>query len=480
MTQSHLHAAVPADQHGSYPALAGMAPATTGRRVAGRLLDTALVALAVIVGIALGLGSFMSTMSDYNSSSTVNAAKLNMAIILPYAIPLVFIVAEYFFWAFKGNHIGGYLLGLRNVDVTTGKQAGAQSFGKNLLMGVTSSLTLGIMPLICCFGTVAAGTNRNIYDRWLNAMVIDTKAGRAPNARDQQDPAASATAQTAVATARPAIQPVAMAFQGKNIQTTPVAPPSVSANQPKAPMLQSSSAGANTAPPPPGSQPIASPPLNAPLLIQAPAAASAPVLDLGDPFEAKTAVPNVGVIDVPKPGGAGALIESTPLSGARAKEPETAPAISRAPMVIREMAPAAEVAGVSSDVGQSIDETVISEIGTPSEPRAAELTELVVLLDNSVRLASGQVTLLGRNPIEVANLEDAVVMPIGDDMQLSKTHLAVGVDNDGLWIMDLNSTNGSYIVGTDGAAAKAQPATRTPVPAGAVVRFGSHTIRASR
>lgn len=102
----------------------------------------------------------------------------------------------------------------------------------------------------------------------------------------------------------------------------------------------------------------------------------------------------------------------------------------------------------------------------------------LLVLDDGRRVELGQHNLLGRDP--VANADDgSVALVVIDDPagSVSKTHLSV-VHRDGAWLVtDRYSTNGSAVIGPDGAERAIPPGGSIEAPAGATVRFGARTFR---
>lgn len=95
--------------------------------------------------------------------------------------------------------------------------------------------------------------------------------------------------------------------------------------------------------------------------------------------------------------------------------------------------------------------------------------------DDGVLVEVTGLTLIGREPGAGPN-EDATLVPVADpDRSLSKTHLAVGVDDHGVWVSDRHSTNGTTSVTASGEVALA-PDVRTYVPVGTVIRAGDRSF----
>jgi hypothetical protein len=89
-----------------------------------------------------------------------------------------------------------------------------------------------------------------------------------------------------------------------------------------------------------------------------------------------------------------------------------------------------------------------------------------------VKLAVGAV--IGRNPQDDPEVPGATRIVI-DDMSLSRTHLTVGLDADGVWVVDRNSTNG-VTVRLGSTEFVCTPGDRVDVPPGAVVSFGDRAF----
>ncbi len=59
---------------------------------------------------------------------------------------------------------------------------------------------------------------------------------------------------------------------------------------------------------------------------------------------------------------------------------------------------------------------------------------------------------------------------------VSKTHALIGSDADGVWLIDLHSSNGSEALDSLGASQRAVPGQRLSIPAGSHIRIGTDTI----
>jgi len=86
--------------------------------------------------------------------------------------------------------------------------------------------------------------------------------------------------------------------------------------------------------------------------------------------------------------------------------------------------------------------------------------------------------LLGRNPARPANLPGAYLLPLSDATKtVSKTHAVLEIDGQGIWVTDLDSTNGSQVALPNGGNTHAAPRQRTAVPAGSDLALGDYVIR---
>jgi hypothetical protein len=80
---------------------------------------------------------------------------------------------------------------------------------------------------------------------------------------------------------------------------------------------------------------------------------------------------------------------------------------------------------------------------------------------------------LGRNPVATAVHPGAPVLAVNDERKsVSKTHAMLEVDADGLWVHDLDSTNGVWVIPAGGEPIEVMPGRREAVPAGAVLELG--------
>ena len=104
-----------------------------------------------------------------------------------------------------------------------------------------------------------------------------------------------------------------------------------------------------------------------------------------------------------------------------------------------------------------------------------------ILLDDGRRIALEGLVLLGRNPQPKAGEEDAQLIKIADETRtVSKSHLAVGIDASGVYVVDRGSTNGSTVSTTNGMSSRCRAGEMVRVGDGAIVSIGDHWIEITR
>jgi uncharacterized RDD family membrane protein YckC len=151
-----------------------------------------------------------------------------------------------------------------------------------------------------------------------------------------------------------------------------------------------------------------------------------------------------------------------------------------------ESGPTTVVAGSGPDT--DTDSTDADSTDTdPTDADEPEIDESVVPPEWALRLDDGRdvavdgLVLLGRNPQPRVGEEDATLIKVSDDTRtVSKSHLAVGVDVSGLYVMDRGSTNGTMVTAPDGGQRPCPPGDLVDVPAGSVISFGDHWLEVHR
>jgi uncharacterized RDD family membrane protein YckC len=114
-------------------------------------------------------------------------------------------------------------------------------------------------------------------------------------------------------------------------------------------------------------------------------------------------------------------------------------------------------------------------------PPSEYIQDWSILLDDGRRIALDGLVLLGRNPQPKAGEEDAQLIKIADETRtVSKSHLAVGVDGDGVYVVDRGSTNGSTVSTTNGMSTRCKAGELVRVGEGAIVSIGDHWLEITR
>ena len=112
---------------------------------------------------------------------------------------------------------------------------------------------------------------------------------------------------------------------------------------------------------------------------------------------------------------------------------------------------------------------------------AAPRIEHVLVFEDGSSVRVPEYGLIGRQPEAAPGQTAEVLLALEDpDKLLSKTHLAFGLDAGGVWVMDRNSSNGTTIVGADGAETPLTPGSRVGLEAGVVVRLGGRMFQVRR
>jgi uncharacterized RDD family membrane protein YckC len=205
----------------------------------------------------------------------------------------------------------------------------------------------------------------------------------------------------------------------------------------------------------------------------APARAAAPVGEEGRPGMASATA------------GPGAAQSRAGEQGPAARPP--APGRTAAPVPTRTLQPPVTEDSVRSTPRRSAQPTASSAgshalpplPSVPDDGRPLDQGWFAVLDDGREIEVSG-LLLLGRNPQPRPGEEDAELIKVADETRtVSKTHLSLSVDANGLFVMDRGSTNGTTVTSTRGES--------RPCPAGdvvsvseGIVSFGDHWLRVER
>lgn len=87
---------------------------------------------------------------------------------------------------------------------------------------------------------------------------------------------------------------------------------------------------------------------------------------------------------------------------------------------------------------------------------------------------------LGRNPSPAPGVTGVILAVDDPAKSVSKTHAILEPDAEGLWVHDLDSTNGVWVVPEGEDPVEVIPGTRAAVPAGADLELGDFVIQVER
>lgn len=120
------------------------------------------------------------------------------------------------------------------------------------------------------------------------------------------------------------------------------------------------------------------------------------------------------------------------------------------------------------------DQALVPE---PANP-AASLPRAWATLDSGQRIELSAIMVFGRDPSLSSPDERAVAVP-DPTRSVSRTHLRLGVDEQGLWLEDADSANGTTFIGSDGRPCPAAAGVRVRIPSGTEVLIGDRrfTVR---
>ena len=153
------------------------------------------------------------------------------------------------------------------------------------------------------------------------------------------------------------------------------------------------------------------------------------------------------------------------------------PAIPTAPTAPTALAAPVALAAAAEPIG---DGRIFAPTPAPAGPAPVPAATLVMDTGQRIALVAPR-TLLGRAPVAVAPWEEADTVPVTDpDRSISKTHLAVLLDGDRLSVRELGSTNGSAVVGADGARTTLLMGQDVVVPDGARIELGDRSFTVER
>jgi hypothetical protein len=125
--------------------------------------------------------------------------------------------------------------------------------------------------------------------------------------------------------------------------------------------------------------------------------------------------------------------------------------------------------------GAPADETIVPSVETPAR-RAAPAWRLHVPGVPEPVLVEGTLY-LGRNPTAAPGTVAGTLSLVDPAKSVSKTHAMLEQDDEGLWVHDLDSTNGVWVVADGSDPVEVVPGRRIQVPANSVLELGDLALR---
>lgn len=156
----------------------------------------------------------------------------------------------------------------------------------------------------------------------------------------------------------------------------------------------------------------------------------------------------------------------------------TVPAVSAEPTLVSPLVPPAPERSATWAASAIHPAT---EVPPPSVGPAPEHAWWLRLDDGRDIGIDGGLVLLGRNPQPRMGEEDALLIKVVDKGRtVSKSHLAIGLDARGLFVVDRGSTNGTTVTSPDGTRRHCPPGDQIGLTGGSVISFGDHRLQVRR
>lgn len=199
-----------------------------------------------------------------------------------------------------------------------------------------------------------------------------------------------------------------------------------------------------------------------------PPADPAPPIPAPEPAQAPDATasarPAPTVRKIGMPPGMEPSLDTVPSSDHAAPIPVAKPEFGLAPTPIP-----TPTGGIRNEPSAPV--TAPAPVATPQRnPRLVLPDGQVLPLDHGIIVGRDPQHQDGYGVTERATLHDV-------ERSVSKTHAVIGFSEGRVWVLDLNSTNGTVLIDEDGAETLCTPEVATPVPANADVRFGEYRVR---
>ena len=443
----------------------GAVPATMGKRLLAYVID--MVACVVLGGgfVVAGTLPLIRTMQDTSGAPVVSVSPI---LGIGYVILLGFGIFQWWFLGTRGYTVGKKLVGLRALCAQTGQPVGmGRAFLRLLVPAAGSLLFVGQALVYVSPFFDSSGRRQGWHDKLAGTMVFDTTIGRDPATAGLGVGAPDAVRRLDGLLQRPPDSrppaPPASPVPAPLLVLGPTFPPVPQALAAPAPWMY---LPAVPAPPAPASVPNSE---HAQASDTAPSPGSAPAPEravTADPALASAAARSA------RHAAAAGIISSVPgsLLASGLTESVAPSAVPPAPApVFMELDDDVEMTRLSSASRRAVEEI-------PLGVRAVPCATLLLWDDRKVLLEG--TALIGRNPTPRPGerAPEQIITVTDKAKSVSKTHLAIGVDVDGVWLHDRNSTNGTIVTLDDGQQILCAPEQQVRVPAGAAVAFGDYWL----
>jgi hypothetical protein len=174
--------------------------------------------------------------------------------------------------------------------------------------------------------------------------------------------------------------------------------------------------------------------------------------------------PAVSVRKIGMPPGMEPALDTVPSSDHGVPVPVARPEFGVAPTPFAPLAGAAVVTPDSANAQRTGQAPVVNN------PRLELPDGSVLPLDRGLIVGRDPQHQEGYGVAERAQLHDV-------ERSVSKTHAILGISDGRIWVLDLNSTNGTVLIAEDGTETLCTPEVATPLPANTAVRFGEYRVQ---
>lgn len=447
-----------------------LVPASAGKRLGAAVLDWLGPIVVLATTFSIGIAGITQTRKNgfivYDTGLLVLLGSIGLGVTVVYIFVILGVEAK------SGTTVGNKLMGIRSTDAD-GYAPGAGAVfvrgiitGGLLLLGILASVILSALGLInlvmwiglplMVLGAVWAilvvvsnawdkeGKLRGWQDKAAKALVFDVNAGRNPvTSGGIQGPYSFAPMNL------PPVLPVASPVPGGQANS----PARVSAPVEAAGTVRPAAAAT---PPAAVMPPAAVQPSHDPNQWRPPAQPRTP-------SQATT----VQASPAPAPANS-----ATPVAPAPQVVPPAPHDVPSAPHVVPS---APHVVPSAPGAAAHPDDDVERTQMRPGAARA--LAVLRIRVDDGQDVQLGGSVLLGRNPAPQPGENVEQLLPVSDPgRSISKTHLHLRVDGDGVWVTDRNSTNGSAVTTPDGIQTRLHAGEAVLVRPGSTVHFGDRSF----